>query len=97
MIKEQNSDLASLPSSSVRPVMGRYREITGLKRWICIFFTIIVVVAAILYLFRLSPFGYTFVDKGYLYFFIAFILPQTFILFPLKRGLPETSGPGMTN
>lgn len=93
MIKEQNLDLASLPSSSARPVMGRYREITGLKRWICIFFTIIVVVAAILYLFRLSPFGYTFVDKGYLYFFIAFILPQTFILFPSKKGVTRNVWP----
>jgi len=45
----------------------------------------VVIVAAIVFLFCLTPFGWTFVDAGYLYFFIACILPQTFILFPLRK------------
>jgi TRAP transporter 4TM/12TM fusion protein len=87
MEERQETGGVSVSFPSAKAIGSRYREITGVRRWICSLFTIVVIVAAILYLFRLSPFGYTFVDKGYLYFFIAFILPQTFILFPGRRGM----------
>ncbi|MFC1798278.1 TRAP transporter permease [Thermodesulfobacteriota bacterium] len=63
----------------------RYRQLRGIHRWIALFFPLIAILGSIYYLFHFRPFDIVFVDQGYLYYLISFLLPLVYIYLPAYR------------
>jgi TRAP transporter 4TM/12TM fusion protein len=74
-------------STTKQDEVGRTRILTGLYRIIFIVFSAAGLGIAIFYIFHFSLFGWTFIDIGYFYMFIALFLPLVFLIFPIYTGL----------
>lgn len=66
---------------------GRTRILSGFYKIVFLVFSAVGLGIAIFYIFHFSLFGWTFIDIGYFYMFIALFLPLVFLLFPAYNGL----------
>lgn len=93
MEKEQTSE-PSIDAAEVEKVtISRYRVVTGKLRYFTIGIPMISILAGIISVFHLRPFGYVLMDIAYLYLLAALFLPLCFIWIPPSKNSSKDKVP----
>ncbi|MFC1580219.1 TRAP transporter permease [Thermodesulfobacteriota bacterium] len=68
---------------------ARYRELTGLSRWIFYFFTASAIMVSIIQIFHIVIAGQVLQSKAYLGVLMAVLVPLVFLIFPATKNAPR--------
>lgn len=73
--------------------MAKYRSLPTSLRWISISLCLSAIATSTYYIFRFAVGGFVFSAMGYLYVIIAFLLPLTYLYFPVSAKAPRNRVP----